>query len=122
MLLRPPRSTRTVTLLPYTTLFRSCKVPVLVCQSAAHRPFHRQSFARRDSDHTFGWTFHINFDQLNPMDAVKHLNFSKSVRAFDFCCRQITETRSEEHTSELQSLMSISYAVFCLKKNYHIQI
>src|SRR3546814_4799789 len=69
MLRRPPRSTRTDTLFPYTTLFRS--------RSRAGRP-------RWDRCHRPGT---------------------------GRCCH-----RSEEHTSELQSLMRISYAVFCLKK------
>src|SRR3546814_2686562 len=78
MIRRPPRSTRTVTLFPYTTLFRSV------------RELHR---ARRQSGHTVmgGWQ---HFDS----------------QVFDVI------PRSEEHTSELQSLMRISYAVFCLKK------
>src|SRR3546814_14624943 len=77
MIRRPPRSTRTDTLFPYTTLFRSlsCSVP---------------------------W-------------AVQ--NWTRSRRSSDVrvACVRYAE-RSEEHTSELQSLMRISYAVFCLKK------
>src|SRR3546814_8162349 len=71
MIRRPPRSTRTDTLFPYTTLFRSAVLNIKVV----------------------AWTLG--------------------------CCSAITFilcTRSEEHTSELQSLMRISYAVFCLKK------
>src|SRR3546814_2186846 len=74
MIRRPPRSTRTDTLFPYTTLFRSlvagaeCQA-VLGAQDRRRQDFHRQG-----------------------------------------------KIRSEEHTSELQSLMRISYAVFCLKK------
>src|SRR3546814_9851234 len=71
---RPPRSTRTDTLLPDTTLFRSGRVSVAAWGC-------RGEGARR-----------------RPRAARRH-------------------TRSEEHTSELQSLMRISYAVFCLKKN-----
>src|SRR3546814_1977067 len=70
MIRRPPRSTRTDTLFPYTTLFRS----------SARR---RRTYAR------YGTTPRL---------------------------RRRTRARSEEHTSELQSLMRISYAVFCLKK------
>src|SRR3546814_7642674 len=72
MMRRPPRSTRTDTLLPDTTLFRSC----------------------------LG-------DDLQP--AVEHAKHAAEIVA-------ALEDRSEEHTSELQSLMRISYAVFCLKK------
>src|SRR3546814_12024320 len=82
MILRPPRSTRTDTLFPYTTLFRS-GVGVL---HAAHRLGMRCAGRRRV-----------------PADAAR-------VR------RDQQVARSEEHTSKLQSLMRISYAVFCLKK------
>src|SRR3546814_5891984 len=79
MLRRPPRSTRTDTLLPYTTLFRS----------APRRP---GRFRHRSRHGTWN-----NFPR------------KASRRAPD-------RERSEEHTSELQSLMRTSYAVFCLKK------
>src|SRR3546814_1574989 len=90
MIRRPPRSTRTDTLFPYTTLFRS----------AAHG----------DSDPPRG---------LSPLRALRHacrpwfLGLHAAVLARD---RERLIGRSEEHTSELQSLMRISYAVFCLKK------
>src|SRR3546814_10096682 len=73
MIRRPPRSTRTDTLFPYTTLFRS----------AASPPFGPPSW---------------RFASWSPPAAIS------------------PASRSEEHTSELQSLMRISYAVFCLKK------
>src|SRR3546814_6313120 len=80
MIRRPPRSTRTDTLFPYTPLFRSFDqghagdlLPAL-----GHRALHRHAAAKRQA--------------------------------------QVREVRSEEHTSELQSLMRSSYAVFCLKK------
>src|SRR3546814_4228897 len=84
MIRRPPRSTRTDTLFPYTTLFRSSS---LGRRSAPHRP--RAEHADRMGGGSLG-------------------HFHQSVR---HACG-----RSEEHTSELQSLMRISYAVFCLKK------
>src|SRR3546814_6769547 len=88
MILRPPRSTRTDTRLPYTTLFRS--------KSAANRTESRGAHALSD---------HPERDDEN---WLRHtLWFSEGSRL---------EYRSEEHTSELQSLMRISYAVFCLKK------
>src|SRR3546814_4641624 len=71
MIRRPPRSTRTDTLFPYTTLFRSSRRPAEQPPEPSMRPRRRQP--------------------IGPL-------------------------RSEEHTSELQSLMRISYAVFCLKK------
>src|SRR3546814_5999509 len=91
MIRRPPRSTRTDTLFPYTTLFRSrqdetwCKGSG---QSRTHRPqrFHQSSLLIANSP----------AQQSQPETRQPE--------------------RSEEHTSELQSLMRISYAVFCLKK------
>src|SRR3546814_7319407 len=77
MIRRPPISTRTDTLFPYTTLFRSPRPPSCPERRSVHR-------ASRQSRWGLGRTRRIR--------------------------------RSEEHTSELQSLMRISYAVFCLKK------
>src|SRR3546814_4080521 len=95
MIRRPPRSTRTDTLFPYTTLFRSPvrehgRLPDPCGPSEAQAagrdrpsaPLHRRTFASSRSS-------------LKPIGS---------------------QPRSEEHTSELQSLMRISYAVFCLKK------
>src|SRR3546814_9088736 len=75
MIRRPPRSTRTDTLFPYTTLFRS----------------------RSSSDHAFS-------------------SRMPSSHCIEMTPLRVLPSRSEEHTSELQSLMRISYAVFCLKK------
>src|SRR3546814_11085599 len=90
MILRPPRSTRTDTLFPYTTLFRSSVPPKLRVTTAQteHMPFYLRTFLPVLSSWVHG---------------------EKSWSAF-------ASLRSEEHTSELQSLMRISYAVFCLKK------
>src|SRR3546814_2067015 len=82
MIRRPPRSTRTDTLFPYTTLFRSAA-------SSMHPRCHV-------------WT--ESCETMERRTAVKLLM-----------------SRSEEHTSELQSLMRISYAVFCLKKKNNLQ-
>src|SRR3546814_4264396 len=84
MIRRPPRSTRTDTLFPYTTLFRS---------------FPRAGSGRLSVGNTRSGAGHQSRRPGRPVPA-------KSERH-----------RSEEHTSELQSLMRISYAVFCLKKN-----
>src|SRR3546814_4968924 len=86
MIRRPPRSTRTATLFPYTTLFRSrgwqlLQRPLVLLLAAVNRDW------RQSSCDSLG---------LLPPSARR--------------------SRSEEHTSELQSLMRISYAVFCLKK------
>src|SRR3546814_5355167 len=89
MLRRPPRSTRTDTLFPYTTLFRSVEV------DADARPFQ----PRGDL-----------LDMRRLAGAVIALHHDAAVELEESCMR------SEEHTSELQSLMRISYAVFCLKK------
>src|SRR3546814_4822309 len=91
MILRPPRSTRTDTLFPYTTLFRSNEYPVGTFQHLYERRALR--LVLDDCDQRRG----IDRDQFGSP-------FSSHSR------------RSEEHTSELQSLMRISYAVFCLKK------
>src|SRR3546814_7529364 len=89
MIRRPPRSTRTDALLPYTTLFRS-PGPVPTLTLATEIP--ARDFAAR-------------LAKLPPEKRAEVEAGLKNV-----------EARSEEHTSELQSLMRISYAVFCLKK------
>src|SRR3546814_7505610 len=93
MIRRPPRSTRTDTLFPYTTLFRSVS----------------RVMNMLSTNGTF-----VNDQKVHEATLVHgdRLRFG-------------TVERSEEHTSELQSLMRISYAVFCLKKKnktYHITI
>src|SRR3546814_4990535 len=96
MIRRPPRSTRTDTLFPYTTLFRSpvffspvfCGT-IATLQSKDVPPEHRPRPVRSSGSAIVA---------RQPGDAVQ------------------VDARSEEHTSELQSLMRISYAVFCLKK------
>src|SRR3546814_4514330 len=92
MIRLPPRSTRTYTLFPYTTLFRS---PIHIRRP--FRPAKGEPCAKRDRagiDRVATWFRHSG---------------SGAPRA-------TAMLRSEEHTSELQSLMRISYAVFCLKK------
>src|SRR3546814_4112197 len=105
MIRRPPRSTRTDTLVPDTTLFRSADrrrahpqhVQASICGARCvpprptedHRPRGTERKARADL-------------VLDPAATMRR------------SCREVR--RSEEHTSELQSLMRISYAVFCLKK------
>src|SRR3546814_8792352 len=83
MIRRPPRSTRTDTLFPYTTLFRSCR------RSGPHLRGSGSAAGRSPGYRHEAWR-------------------GRSCR--------VQGKRSEEHTSELQSLMRISYAVFCLKK------
>src|SRR3546814_8542549 len=94
MIRPPPRSTRTATLSPYTTLFRSSNDLDLLKFAAAY--YH----------HTIGASI------MNALPAfLRRVGAPRSVD---------TASRSEEHTSELQSLMRISYAVFCLKKKRKI--
>src|SRR3546814_962668 len=100
MIRRPPRSTRTDTLFPYTTLFRSNKGGGIRRQADAgghspQRPAGRAGpiSTREACDRTFP---RLRATRSDVEAEVQH--------------------RSEEHTSELQSLMRISYAVFCLKK------
>src|SRR3546814_5465554 len=95
MIRRPPRSTRTDTLFPYTTLFRSLSGDDPLVPGASpcdDRSGHRlpRRIGRARTVHSHGVHSRLG-------------------------CR-LYDGRSEEHTSELQSLMRISYAVFCLKK------
>src|SRR3546814_4444846 len=91
MIRRPPGSTRTDTLFPYTTLFRSGMVGKNAQARAQRQPGQRRAGAGAAHD-----------DALLLVGLLEH---------------QVAQRhRSEEHTSELQSLMRISYAVFCLKK------
>src|SRR3546814_2201165 len=92
MIRRPPRSTRTDTLFPYTTLFRSA-VPRHLCGAARTSRLPLPPPARRLPPQRGSGT------RLDPVPPDRR-----------------RDARSEEHTSELQSLMRISYAVFCLKK------
>src|SRR3546814_5425840 len=95
MIRRPPRSTRTDTLCPYTTLFRSAPTrPPSTCTSCCDYP------PPDPYCHASSW-------RATAAKARNRLHSSSIVAA---------RRRSEEHTSELQSLMRISYAVFCLKK------
>src|SRR3546814_6038443 len=88
MIRRPPRSTRTDTLFPYTTLFRSA-----YARPKTYRP----------------WPRALLLTAL-VTETINQLNGTKSTLADN-------QLRSEEHTSELQSLIRNSYAVFCLKHN-----
>src|SRR3546814_3856613 len=110
MLRRPPGPTRTYTLFPYTTLFRSVKRCVVVDERTVRFDFKSLNhelplivgsvpvFSRK-------WAAGTPFDQIQLTPPIKR-------RA----------RRSEEHTSELQSLMRISYAVFCLTKKITSQL
>src|SRR3546814_5600394 len=110
MIRRPPKSTRTDTLFPYTTRFRSagCGDEPQPADGGelARRDLHRA--ARVDPRRAFrDWP---RLGRARPIGPLTGKVFSGS-----------TGGRSEEHTSELQSLMRISYAVFCLKTNIAMQ-
>src|SRR3546814_15501012 len=104
MIRRPPRSTRTDTLFPYTTLFRSqlrhvwLELPLEV----------RKDRIAARADPRDAWKL-AHWDSY--VDALK-----RPAAVQDGRVPVLDASRSEEHTSELQSLMRISYAVFCLKK------
>src|SRR3546814_20323675 len=87
MIRRPPRSTRTDTLFPYTTLFRSALPP-----------------------------------RWDPILVYVGITVILGVIEWTGLARSVRGKRSEEHTSELRSLMRISYAVFCLKKKKYNHI
>src|SRR3546814_9814930 len=95
MIRRPPRSTRTDTLFPYTTLFRSEAGTVITL------------FARLEHE--------AHFTRQTVRPRREDLRRARQHRGMGIVPAGVH--RSEEHTSELQSLMRISYAVFCLKKN-----
>src|SRR3546814_5716543 len=116
MIRRPPRSTRTDPLFPYTTLCRSA-------QHAGRRRAHagrvelvaaRGGYMQREAQH---------LGRLQP--GVRHVvgvaDPGHRLAGDGAAVLDIGEDRSEEHTSELQSLMRISYAVFCLKKKKTIR-
>src|SRR3546814_4454144 len=98
MIRRPPRSTRTDTLFPYTTLFRS--VAAVAAQGAGQQAVQAAALpVRQDQQHR----------QAGDHAAEQGVDQARNKQP-------VAVARSEEHTSELQSLMRISYAVFCLKK------
>src|SRR3546814_9760742 len=97
MIRRPPRSTRTDTLFPYTTLFRSLPTQTETAQTL------RQRYPE---------------NSIQSTETARQALAEVAKMRMDIDARYEEEryARSEEHTSELQSLMRISYAVFCLKK------
>src|SRR3546814_7178099 len=103
MIRRPPRSTRTDTLFPYTTLFRS----TLQAARPLRRDRRAQDGLARPEPRRRRLRNHRRTEVEGPPDQHHR---QREVQ------RRRSQGRSEEHTSELQSLMRISYAVFCLKK------
>src|SRR3546814_10281505 len=110
MIRRPPRSTRTATLFPYTTLFRSLDTVVVTGTSLA---------AVDTTSAVVGTTLNLDIVESLPTGRTyqSYLQLVPCVKpSVDGNPSSKSGVRSEEHTSELQSLMRISYAVFCLKK------
>src|SRR3546814_1593968 len=97
MILPPPRSTRTDTLFPYTTLFRSSPTP-----NSERMPLSSP--------------LPLSIAPSNSLVKQPVQSLGEHQNKKDCLPLTINQSRSEEHTSELQSLMRISYAVFCLKK------
>src|SRR3546814_10684403 len=111
MIRRPPRSTRTDTLFPCTTLFRSR--PRL-----ARRPL--GALPREQCIESLAEGLAVVVAHIGVLDRIGMGEETSLQRGALFGRRQRPcRNRSEEHTSELQSLMRISYAVFCLKKKTH---
>src|SRR3546814_4187292 len=107
MIRRPPRSTRTDTLFPYTTLFRSNREAV----SIEEKPIRRNSSLALER--LRGIVDQLEQEGRRQLPTEREL--AEQIGVGRRAVRRALE-RSEEHTSELQSLMRISYAVFCLKK------
>src|SRR3546814_1869130 len=119
MIRRPPRSTRPDTLFPYTTLFRSLYRTVPLGQrggvnredSVADLGLDRaRALEQRQRRHLLDALDHRQADAAHALAGIAE---QQELRRAARTCLGL---RSEEHTSELQSLMRISYAVFCLKK------
>src|SRR3546814_1546202 len=119
MIRRPPRSTRTDTLCPYTTLFRSSPAMIRLRETIAQ-------LAQAEIDVL------VEGETGTGKELVAHMLHRQSRRSpaslvavncaalpQELAEAELFGSRSEEHTSELQSLMRISYAVFCLKKKTH---
>src|SRR3546814_2579662 len=130
MIRRPPRSTRTDTLFPYTTLFRSHslppasapfqRLPLSCCPSSI---IHRQRSFAGAAAPLFRQCRGVERSVNNSPEAALLQDCAHAARRLPrlrpdwpppWCNKRCRPPRSEEHTSELQSLMRISYAVFCL--------
>src|SRR3546814_1355706 len=132
MIRRPPRSTRTDTLFPYTTLFRSTDRPFLILRGKGGKE-RLAPISDRARAAIAQWSVHVaaesawlfpsgksHLSRIRLYQMVKELAAAAGItpeRVSPHVLRHAFAThllRSEEHTSELQSLMRISYAVFCL--------
>src|SRR3546814_9900874 len=128
MIRRPPRSTRTDTLFPYTTLFRS-EISIAIARIKIRQRWSQWIFRNIETSRgIFLQDLPRRPDLCYRVVNAVNWCWEQARRYFNTfrnCCGcsrfpeiliAITIVRSEEHTSELQSLMRISYAVFCLKK------
>src|SRR3546814_5345627 len=130
MIRRPPRSTRTDTLFPYTTLFRSQQAAddEALSGTKLHGRFSparrqgRNGEAAKAHRTRIAQLRHLRADAHRDAAVVEHGGREGQadtiLLVLDGCGAEAL-LRSEEHTSELQSLMRISYAVFCLKNKHH---
>src|SRR3546814_4407190 len=110
MIRRPPRSTRTDTLFPYATLFLSFAGGGFCVER--HRPrASRQRCQAGRLERQIRCGGSVRREQGSGLDIAARTTAGRTR-----CGSPVGDARSEEHTSELQSLMRISYAVFCLKK------
>src|SRR3546814_6999787 len=144
MIRRPPRSTRTDTLFPYTTLFRSpcsssrccttrcspagfhdTRPPRRECTQRTHFPPRRRRPGRSDASACGRDDFprqerHMSIDSPIRISLEQDGDYAFRVQFHDTDLLPLltddSDRKSKEHTSELQSLMRISYAVFCVKK------
>src|SRR3546814_9428759 len=134
MIRRPPRSTRTDTLFPYTTLFRSASRRCLTQSTASSPPISKRNIedcrraspspsiaAGGDDKLSHARTAHMAtawrcLDRGVGVEPCRPLHWRSHGTGTLQSLLVPARFRSEEHTSELQSLMRISYAVFCLKK------
>src|SRR3546814_5270097 len=125
MIRRPPRATRTDALFPYTTLFRSIAVAgngenlaAFAEQVERLEDQHQREEDREGADEEQAADIERHRARREKMklvhQMVRGLRWNMRSRPRIFCAA--LAARSEEHTSELQSLMRIAYAVFCLKK------
>src|SRR3546814_6573205 len=109
MIRRPPISTRTDTLLPYTTLFRSIVALIIP------RPSRLSLSVQRIRSPSCTSTMNT-IQSITAQTSQGANQTAESIGNLAQLAADLRRSRSEEHTSELQSLMRISYAVFCLKK------
>src|SRR3546814_9600955 len=114
---RPPRSTRTDTLFPYTTLFRStdCRPPSCYRLGFGHFGSARSPRNQSTPSHSVGTHGAASLRCRRHIQSAPRENRRDRSRDQDLAM-PANPARSEEHTSELQSIMRISYAVFCLTK------